>query len=66
LFCANDWLGSHLHLVFYLCRTQPAFWTTETMSQFEIESLAAEATLAAEKKKKRQKQRNLPPKRKAA
>jgi hypothetical protein len=39
---------------------------SSTMSQYEIESLAAEATLAAEKKRKRQKQRNLPTKRKAA
>jgi hypothetical protein len=36
------------------------------MSQYEIESLAAEAILAAEKKRKRQKQRNLPTKPKAA
>jgi hypothetical protein len=36
-----------------------------TMSQYEIESLAAEATLAAEKKRKHQKQPNLP-RRKAA
>ncbi len=38
----------------------------ETMSQFEIESLAAEATLTAEKKaKERNKRRNRPGKRKA-
>jgi hypothetical protein len=36
------------------------------MSQFEIENLATEATLAAEKKRKCQKQSNLPTKRKAA
>jgi len=39
---------------------------SSTMSQYEIESLAGEATLASEKKRKRQKRRNLPTKRKAA
>jgi hypothetical protein len=42
---------------------------TKDRSRIEFakrESLAAEATLAAGKKKKRQKQRNLPTKRKAA
>jgi hypothetical protein len=39
---------------------------SSTMSQYEIESLAAEATLAADKKRKREEQRNLPTKRKAS
>jgi hypothetical protein len=39
---------------------------SSTMSQYEIESLVAEAILAAEKRRKRQKQGNLPSKRKAA
>jgi hypothetical protein len=39
---------------------------SSTLSQYEIESPAAEATLAAEKKRKRQKHRYLPGKRKVA
>lgn len=39
---------------------------SSTRSQYESESLAAEATLTAEKKRKRQKQRNLPTKRNVA
>jgi hypothetical protein len=39
---------------------------SSTMSQYEIESLAAEATLVTEKKRKRQKQCNPPTKRKVA
>jgi hypothetical protein len=39
---------------------------SSTLSQYESESLAGEATLTAEKKRRRQKQRNLPTKRKVA
>ena len=39
---------------------------SSTLSQYEIESLAAEATLAAERKRKRQKHRYLPGKRRVA
>jgi hypothetical protein len=39
---------------------------SSTLSQYEIESLAADATLTAEMKRKRQKQRNLPTKHKVA
>jgi len=39
---------------------------SSTLPQYEIESLAAEATLTAEMKRKRQKQRNLPTKHKVA